>query len=112
MRCTRVCLEWFMSRQHVTLILQLTNLRLGSGPGGNLTRGKSHRSDDNLAGGRLSRRAADPAVEAERKAQQERHFALDEGKVERGEQLSRRLSNPADRVSPVHCQSRTFFPVG
>ena len=51
----------------------------------NLSRSKSHRSDDNLAGGRLSRRAADPTVEAERRAQQDRQFALDEAKVLSGE---------------------------
>ena len=50
----------------------------------NLSRSKSHRSDDNLAGGRLSRRAADPTVEAERRAQQDRQFALDEAKVLNG----------------------------
>ena len=33
------------------------------------------------AGGRLSRRAADPVVEAERKAQQEKMYALDLDKV-------------------------------
>ena len=67
----------------LVLAVQLTNMRPpGPQPAG-LSRGKAHRSDDNLAGGRLSRRAADPAVEAERKAQQERHFALDEGRVER-----------------------------
>ncbi|KAF8060053.1 ML1 [Scenedesmus sp. PABB004] len=36
-------------------------------------------------GGRLSRRAADPAVEAERKAQQERLFALDVDRILSGE---------------------------
>ena len=69
----------------LVLAVQLTNVRLSAAPPTGLSRGKAHRSDDNLAGGRLSRRAADPAVEAERKAQQERHFALDEGRVERSE---------------------------
>lgn len=57
----------------------------------NLSRSKSHRSDDNLAGGRLSRRAADPTVEAERRAQQDRQFALDEAKVLSGNFSSQTL---------------------
>lgn len=71
-------------------MLQLSTMRVGSMPPHshshpNLSRSKSHRSDDNLAGGRLSRRAADPTVEAERRAQQDRQFALDEAKVLSGE---------------------------
>ena len=60
-------------------------------------RGKLQRNDDNLGGGRLSRRAADPAVEAERRAQQDRHYALDPDRVERGQLF--RLSLEA---SPQH----------
>jgi protein phosphatase 1 regulatory subunit 42 len=55
--------------------------------------GRGHRGGDGGAGssggsrggGRLSRRAADPAVEAERKAQQERLFALDVDRIMSGE---------------------------
>jgi protein phosphatase 1 regulatory subunit 42 len=55
--------------------------------------GRGHRGGDSGAGssggsrggGRLSRRAADPAVEAERKAQQERLFALDVHRIMSGE---------------------------
>lgn len=65
-------------------VVQLSNMRLaGSLPSG-FGRGKGSRGEEALSGGRLSRRAADPAVEAERRAQQERHYALDAGKVERG----------------------------
>ena len=75
--------------------MQLANLQRGSG---GFVQGNQHRSkmfrggDENPVGGRLSRRAADPAVEAERKAQQERHFAMDLDKVERGEPNALRRS--------------------
>ena len=45
------------------------------------------------AGGRLSRRAADPVVEAERKAQQEKMYALDLDKVLSGAACSQRLTD-------------------
>lgn len=54
--------------------------------------GRGHRGDGvggsaggARGGGRLSRRAADPAVEAERKAQQEKLFALDVDRIMSGE---------------------------
>ncbi|WIA33756.1 hypothetical protein OEZ86_006871 [Tetradesmus obliquus] len=54
----------------------------GGGGGGDSGAGSSGGS---RGGGRLSRRAADPAVEAERKAQQERLFALDVDRIMSGE---------------------------
>jgi protein phosphatase 1 regulatory subunit 42 len=47
--------------------------------------GSAGSSGGSRGGGRLSRRAADPAVEAERKAQQERLFALDVDRILHGE---------------------------
>ena len=66
------------------LTAQMSNLRMQSALPLGFQRGKLQRNDDNLGGGRLSRRAADPAVEAERRAQQDRHYALDPDRVERG----------------------------
>jgi len=83
---------------------------MGGHPHPSLARSKSHRSDDNLAGGRLSRRAADPIVEAERRAQQDRQFALDETKVLNGGSFVRLIfwyitPPPLERRMHQGCQS-------
>jgi len=52
------------------------NHMMGGGVGGDAS---------NRSGGRLSRRTTDPAAEAERKAQQEKLYALDLEKIARGE---------------------------
>ena len=51
------------------------------GVAGMAGRGKAGRDDGVLTGGRLSRRASDPAAEAERRAAQDKMFALDLDRV-------------------------------
>lgn len=51
------------------------------GVAGMAGRGKAGRDDGALTGGRLSRRASDPAAEAERRAAQDKMFALDLDRV-------------------------------
>ena len=51
------------------------------GVAGMAGRGKPGRDDGALTGGRLSRRASDPAAEAERRAAQDKMFALDLDRV-------------------------------
>ena len=50
-------------------------------------RGKAGREEGGTGGGRLSRRASDPAAEAERRAAQDKMYSLDIDKVLNGKQL-------------------------
>lgn len=53
-------------------------------------------SREDLQSGRLSRRATDPAAEAERKAAQEKMFSLDMDKVMKGVWLQTPMTFSAD----------------
>ncbi|KAK9803919.1 hypothetical protein WJX72_005104 [[Myrmecia] bisecta] len=61
------------------------SLKLQMGLAAAEARRKDRRLEDNSGGGRLSRRTADPVAEAERKAQQDKLYALDLDKVLSGE---------------------------
>lgn len=69
--------------------LASTHIPMGNGPGGGGGRGGSD-AQRGGGGGRLSRRSADPAAEAERKAQQEKLYAMDADRILSG--LDRRTT--------------------
>jgi hypothetical protein len=81
----QAALQQALLSQHAAALLQGAGARPQAGPGGVIGGMPRRGHSDPALGGRLARRPMDPAAEAERRAQQERLYSLDMGRIAAGE---------------------------